>query len=237
MSDKAQTGSVRRRAGLAHDLAQQLRHRLTRDIWRTLNHRFPDLGEGNPDELVDACDAIIERHGAFVGLASEGLSHTSGLRFLDLGLAVERASLSLQTARQMVPGSANAVDLSVLLDLCDCLGTCRGRYMAIPTIAPVLDMVLLDPVHPRGFAFQLARIERHLGALPPLREDGLPEPALVAAHSLRCAVEAAAAEKLTPAVLDGWLAMLWQLSETLSRAYFLQQEARGKATQATRFLA
>lgn len=236
LTDPERAGSVRRLTGMAHKLALRLRDRLTRDIWRTLAQPFPDIGNAAPDQLIDACNVIVERHAAFVGLAAEGLSHNAAWRFLDLGLALERASLSLQTVRAMVPGSASAQDLSAMLDLFDCLGLYRSRYFSIPTIAAALDMVLLDAAHPRVFAFQLTRIEEHLCALPALRKDGLPERARTEIAALKAEVAASSADNLPPETLDGWQSKLHSLSDTIGRSYFLQQE-RGSDSTDTRFLA
>jgi uncharacterized alpha-E superfamily protein len=38
--------------------------------------------------------------------------------------------------------------------------------------APVIDLVVLDPNNPRSLAYQLARIEAHLAALPQRNDDG-----------------------------------------------------------------
>ncbi len=223
LSDETRAGSVRRLAGRAHHLAQLLRDRLTRDIWRILQRPFPFVEDGSADELIEACDTLVERYGAFVGLASDGLSHSAAWRFLDLGMALERASLNVQAARTIMPGSASAQDLAALLDLCDCLGIYRSRYLAMPTIAPALDMALLDPAQPRGLAFQIVRIGEHLDNLPQLRADGRPEAARTLARKLRADVEGARAEELVPATFDGWLATLGELSDAISRSYFLQQ--------------
>ncbi|MBD3730579.1 MAG: circularly permuted type 2 ATP-grasp protein [Sphingomonadales bacterium] len=226
LDERAQPGSVRQLTGMTHDLALLLRDRLTRDTWRAINRPFPSFDAEDADELVDACDLIVERQAAVARLASDGMSHTAGWRFLDLGMALERASLALQAVRELVPGKASGEDLSALLDLFDCLGLYRSRYLAIPTIAPVLDMVLLDPLQPRGFAYQLAVIDRHLAALPPLRDDGLPETAHLLARNLVASVEAQAAQEIVPATLDGWLGQLAGLSDAISRSYFLQQEGQ-----------
>ena len=44
--------------------------------------------------------------------------------------------------------------------------TYRQRYVMIAALAPVIDLVMLDPNNPRSVDFQLDRIETHLGALP-----------------------------------------------------------------------
>lgn len=236
LGDDTQPGSVRRLGRMAHDIALLLRDRLTRDTWRTVNRAFPEFDPEDADELVDACDRIVESHAAFAQLASDGMSHNAAWRFLDMGMALERASLALQSARTLVPGSASGEDLAALLDLFGCLGLYRSRYLAIPTIPTVLDMVLLDPLQPRGFAFQLVRIERHLSALPPLREDGLPETAPLLARTLRAQVEALPAHGIGPQLLDDLLAATGEMSDAISRSYFLQQEGTD-STSPTSFLA
>lgn len=236
LGDETRAGSVRRLAGAAHNIALLLRDRLTRDSWRTVNQPFPSFASNEADDLVDACDILVRRHASFVRLAYDGMSHTAGWRFLDMGLAIERASLAIQTVRAMVPGSASAEDLAALLDLFDCLGLYRSRYLAIPTIAPVIDMVLLDPMQPRGLAFQIDRLIQHLSALPPLREDGLPETAHLLARKLGAQIEATEAAGVNNAVLDGWLAAVNELSAAISRSYFLQQEG-ADAKAPTTFLA
>ena len=55
--------------------------------------------------------------------------------------------------------------LDVLLELADSQITYRQRYVMIAALAPVIDLVMLDPNNPRSVAFQLDRIETHLGAL------------------------------------------------------------------------
>ena len=53
--------------------------------------------------------------------------------------------------------------LDVLLELADSQITYRQRYVMVAALAPVIDLVMLDPNNPRSVVFQLDRIETHLG--------------------------------------------------------------------------
>lgn len=217
-----ESGSVAKLVRRGQQIALLLRDRLGRDSWRLINRPFPDFHPGNRDSMVQAADAIIERYAALGRLTADTMSRTDAWRFLDLGIIIERASLVAQATLALVPGKASADDLSALLDFTDTQAVYRSRYFAMPFIAPVLDIVLLDPAEPRGLAFQVARIVQHLEALPALSDDGLPEAPLRCARRLAAHVEGLDAERLTPRDLDTALMLLGELSDAIGRRYFLQ---------------
>ncbi|MEM6266474.1 MAG: circularly permuted type 2 ATP-grasp protein, partial [Pseudomonadota bacterium] len=172
LASAEQIGSVRSLLKRELQTAQLLRDRLTRDSWRSLQRTMPSYLPGDIESIRAACDRLIERRATLAWLFADGMSRGPAWRFLDLGLKLERGSIILQAVQQIVPGSASAADLSALLDLVDGEASYRGRYLTMPFIAPVFDMVLLDPAHPRGLAYQLVEIEQHLAAIPPLVDDG-----------------------------------------------------------------
>jgi uncharacterized circularly permuted ATP-grasp superfamily protein/uncharacterized alpha-E superfamily protein len=221
LGDTAQAGSIAALSHASGQIALLLRDRLTRDIWRLVHRPLPRIDAQDPESLAICCDELIERQAALSRLTAEGLNHAPSWRFLDLGIGIERAAMALQAVDAIVPGSATAQDLTALLDLQDSQGTYHWRYLALPTIAPVLDMTLLDPAHPRGLAFQLARIEKHLADLPALNPDGLPEPQLVAARLLRAQVAALKAEKVDRAMIARLRDDLRALSDAIGARYFL----------------
>jgi len=141
-----------------------------------------------------------------------------------MGISLERASLIVQASATMVPGSASAEDLAALLELVDGQSLYRSRYLTMPFIAPVLDMVLLDPVHPRGLAFQISRLAHHLATLPNLRDDGMMELPLRLVRELRGNLEGIIAENLDQITLQGIAERIAELSDAISRRYFLQEE-------------
>lgn len=230
------SGSVTTLSRRGQQIALLLRDRLGRDSWRVINRPFPGFLPGNADSMAHATDVLVERYAALGRLTADTMSRTEAWRFLDLGIVIERATMIAQAALALVPGKASAEDLSALLDFTDTQALYRSRYFAMPYIAPVLDIVLLDPAEPRGLAFQVARIVEHLEVLPVLSEDGLPEAPLRIARRLRAMIEGLEAERLTPRELDTVLVLLGELSDAIGRRYFLQ-EGVPAARDAATFLA
>ncbi len=233
LSDTNQPGSVRALGEQASAIALRLRDRLTRDSWRAIQRTMPRYTPGDLESMTGACDRLVERFAALSKLLSEGLSRGPSWSFLEMGICLERGSMILQSARIMVPGSASAEDLSALLDLVDGQSLYRSRYVSMPYIAPVFDMVLLDPAQPRGFAYQLVQIEEHLNGLPVLRDDGLPETPVRLVRQLRARVEGLDAADIDSEAIDMLGQQLSRLSDAISRRYFLQEDAplsKGKAT-------
>ena len=152
------------------------------------------------------------------------VSRGPAANFLELGMGIERASMILQAAGAMVPGSASADDLSALLDMIDGQALYRSRYLVMAFIAPVFDMVLLDPAQPRSLAFQLEQVVRQLGELPLLKADGMPEAPLRLARQLRARVEANDAGAISTDLIADLRRDLSALSDSIARRFFLQEE-------------
>ena len=84
----------------------------------------------------------------------------------------------------------------MLLDLIDLQITYRSRTLIGVALAPVRDMALLDPFNPRSVAFQANLIDEHIGALPVLRQDGIPEEPRRLSTLLRAELAAEYADRL-----------------------------------------
>lgn len=225
LGSKEQPGSVVTLDGRIRGLARLLRDRLSRDSWRALNRPLPRYVSGDGESIAAAADQQLEQSAAFVRLTADTMSRSSAWRFFDLGMSIERASLMTQACAVMVPGRAGAQDLAALLDLADVQAVYRARYLTMPFIAPVLDMVLLDPLQPRSLVFQLGRIRDHLETLPSLREDGLAELPLRLARQLYVRAESLDAETLTPQTLDELQQALAEMSNAISKRFFLEELA------------
>ncbi|AKM10200.1 hypothetical protein AB433_09845 [Croceicoccus naphthovorans] len=231
LNDASLPGSVASLAISGRKVSLLLRDRLSHDAWRILNRPVPTCGQ-DAESLSAACDILIERYAAQTQMMADTMGRGPAWHFLQMGTAVERANMILQSAMAMVPGKASAEDLAALLDLVEGQAAYRSRYLAMPFIAPVLDIVLLDPAQPGSLAFQADRIAEHLSALPPMREDGMTEPALIAARQLVAQLEGLEADSLDPDRLDDLLSRLRGISEAISERYFLQvapPEDDGKA--------
>lgn len=229
LGDPAFTGSVCQVIDREQQIAQILRDRLSRDSWRAVQRPMPTFIHGDPDSMALACDRLIERHATLSWLLSDGMSRGPEWRFLNMGMCLERASMILQAAQAIIPGTASADDLTALLELIDCQSLYRSRYLTMPYIARVYDMALLEPAQPRGLAFQISKIENHLAAIPPLRTDGMPEPPLHAVRQLRAKIDAIAAPQIGPMTLEDLRKDLATLSEAISERYFLQAEPSSAA--------
>src|SRR5215475_2801656 len=157
--------------GAAQSAASVIRDRFSPDAWRALTDLFELINA--PIDHPPTESAIFERtNGAlriiasFSGLAQENMSQATGWRFLELGRRIERAIATCRFVRQFAFADELSAALDVLLELADSQITYRLRYVMVAAPAPVVDLVVLDPNNPRSVAYQLARIEAHLAALP-----------------------------------------------------------------------
>ena len=126
-------------------------------------------------DVFEAADRALQMLAALAGLEQENMNRSAGWRFLDMGRRTERAINTCRLARTFAADEATADDLDVLLDLIDSQITYRSRYMTGVALAPVRDMVLLDPFNPRSVGFQIEMINQHISTLPALQDDGLLE--------------------------------------------------------------
>ena len=229
LGDVASPGSVRSLIEREQSIAQILRDRLSRDSWRAVQRGLPNFMPGDADSIALACDTLVERHATLSWLLSDGMSRGPEWQFLNMGMAIERASMISQAAQAIIPGSASADDLSALLELVDCQSLYRSRYLTMPYIPRVYDMVLLEPGQPRGLAFQIAKIERHLATIPVLRTDGMPEAPLHAVRQLRAKIDGLEATAIGPMTLEEVRKDLAKLCEAISERYFLQADGSAEA--------
>lgn len=225
LSNLSRPGTVRSNARSARQIALLLRDRLTRDSWRAMTRPFPQFTVGDLDGMMAACDQLVERFASLARLTYDGMSRGPAWLFLDMGLCLERGSMILQSVQAMADQRSTPEELAALLDLVDGQATYRSRYLSSPALAPVLDLVLLDPAQPRGLACQLARIEEHLGNLPVQMKNGMVEPPLRHARQMRVLVEGMDARSLSPLDVGGLQREIAQTSDLISAHYFLQEKA------------
>jgi uncharacterized alpha-E superfamily protein len=112
----------------------------------------------------------------------------------------------------------------VLLELADSQISYRQRYVMIAALAPVIDLVMLDPNNPRSVIFQLDRIETHLGALPRRNSTGRLSPVQQIAASIATRLRTADAAKIDDALIMEIEQSLMKLSDAISAAYLTNNE-------------
>ncbi|WP_428032618.1 circularly permuted type 2 ATP-grasp protein [Ancylobacter sp.] len=213
----------------ARHTASVIRDRLSPDAWRTLADLGLMMAEPAPaasaePDAYERADRALRALAAFSGLASENMNRLAGWRFLDLGRRIERAIASCRFARALVGETPSASTLDVLLELCDSQITYRSRYVMVESRAPVLDLVLLDPVNPRSLAFQIFAISDHLDVLPGHAGDALPPPEERLAARLSATMKAFDAVEFDNARLSQIEARLMELSNDVAERYFIHRQ-------------
>src|SRR3984957_44326 len=157
------------------------------------------------DGVVSAAELTLQELASFAGLAQENMNRAAGWRFLEMGRRAERAVNTVRFARQFAYDEAGNDDLDTLLTLVDCQITYRSRYLVGPLLAPVRDLVGLDPYTPRSVAFHVFALNDHIASLPTLKEGGLIEQPRRLAVSLQATLtttEAAALDTKTLFALE-----------------------------------
>ena len=161
----------------AQRTATSLRERLSPDAWQVITEMAERLAQEVEDDdgVVSAAELTLQELASFAGLAQENMNRAAGWRFLEMGRRAERAINTVRFARQFAYDEAGGEDLDILLTLVDCQITYRSRYLVGPLLAPVRDLVVLDPYNPRSVAFQVSALNDHIASLPALKEGGLIE--------------------------------------------------------------
>jgi uncharacterized alpha-E superfamily protein len=150
------------------------------------------------------------------------MNRGAGWRLFESGRRVERAINVCRFARHFASRDAPADDLDVLLDLIDSQITYRSRYLMGVALAPVRDMVVLDPFNPRSVAFQTERLQEHLENLPVLSDDGMLEAPRRQLMKLAAEIATAVAATLDNDKILGFEKSLLRLADAIAARYFLQ---------------
>src|SRR5262249_7089520 len=223
-----QAASVPALASSAPSAGSVIRDRVSPDTWRTLTRLVATcdapLGGSSDFEaaMAERVEAALRIIASFSGLAQENMTRLGGWRFFELGRRIERAIVKCRFVRKF--GARLDRGLDTLLELCDSRITYRQRYVMVAARAPVIDLSLLDPSHPRAVAVQFDQIEAHLDAMPHMRPDGrlsLPRQiSMATAAKLRTADAAQIDDKLILATETA----LMHLSEAISSTFLGRNE-------------
>lgn len=210
----------------ARRAASTIRERLSADSWQligTLEERLqiPHGEKPSEAEVFDRAEEALQFVAALSGLAQENINRVAGWRFLDMGRRVERGINTCRFARRFASRDATRDDLQVLLELVDSQITYRSRYIIGVALAPVRDMVALDPYNPRSVAFQVQSLGDHLANLPVLREDGIMEAPRRAVLDLQTEITIEEAANLDDRKLLVFEQKLSALAQSIASRYFL----------------
>jgi uncharacterized circularly permuted ATP-grasp superfamily protein/uncharacterized alpha-E superfamily protein len=206
----------------AQRTATSLRERLSPDAWQVITEMVERLAQEVEDDdgVVSAAELTLQELASFAGLAQENMNRAAGWRFLEMGRRAERAINTMRFARQFAYDEAGGEDLDILLTLVDCQITYRSRYLVGPLLAPVRDLVVLDPYNPRSVAFQVAALNDHIASLPALKETGLIERPQQLAVALQATLTTAEAASLDTKTLFSLEQDLLNLADAIGSHYF-----------------
>jgi uncharacterized alpha-E superfamily protein len=90
-------------------------------------------------------------------------------------------------------------------------------------LAPVRDMVLLDPFNPRSVGYQIEMINQHISTLPALHDDGLLEEPRQIVARLATEISTSAAMDLESSIILGFEQKISNFAEAVAARYFLQR--------------
>jgi uncharacterized circularly permuted ATP-grasp superfamily protein/uncharacterized alpha-E superfamily protein len=230
-------GSLPRLVSAARAAAALIRDRFSPDAWRAINDLATLIGAPLPlgaseSAIIERVEAGLRIIAALSGLAQENMTQRAGWRFLELGRRIERALVTCRLVRCFAHAAAVEGGLDVLLDLADSQITYRQRYLMVAALAPVIDLVMLDPNNPRSVVFQLDRIETHLGALPNRNATGRLSPVQQIAAAIATRLRTAEAASVDDALIMEIEQALMKLSDAISAAYLTNNERSDFAWEA-----
>jgi uncharacterized circularly permuted ATP-grasp superfamily protein/uncharacterized alpha-E superfamily protein len=221
----------------ARSAASVIRDRFSPDAWLAINDLAVMIAAPlplGPSEsiIAERVEAALRIISSLSGLAQENMTQLAGWRFLELGRRIERALLTCRLVWAFAERGAPDGGLDVLLELADSQISYRQRYVMIAALAPVLDLVMLDPNNPRSVIFQLDRIETHLGALPRRNSTGRLSPVQQIAASIATGLRTADASTVTDNLIREIEKSLMKLSDAISAAYLTNTERSDAAWEA-----
>jgi uncharacterized circularly permuted ATP-grasp superfamily protein/uncharacterized alpha-E superfamily protein len=222
-------GSLPYLVGSARSAASMIRDRFSPDAWRAISDLatmiYAPLPVGPAEAAItERVEAALRIIASLSGLAQENMTQLAGWRFLELGRRIERALLTCRLVRCFAETGAPDGGLDVLLELADSQISYRQRYVMVAALAPVIDLVMLDPNNPRSVVFQLDRIETHLGALPRRNSTGRLSPVQQIAASIATQLRTADAAKIDDALIMELEQALMKLSDAISGTYLTSNE-------------
>ena len=242
LQDASRVGSLTSTLQAFGQVAMTVRDHWPTEIWRIIDAIRQDWaddqetpGPGNY-RTQDRLDHLIMQLVAFSGLTAESMARESGWLLLDIGRRLERALGLISLLRAtLVPGMDDATKrqlMETVLVICDSLNTYRRRYHSYMHLPTVLELILMDPHHPRSLAYQLNCLQQHVAELPRTQVShrlGDDERAVLEAFTALRLADAVELSRIGESdgyckgleeLLSAQTESLWQLSEVITGTYF-----------------
>jgi uncharacterized alpha-E superfamily protein len=157
--------------------AAQARSRLSAENWRAigvLQREFQDAAHRKRDPR-QTLDALLLSLAGLAGFALDDMTQDDGWQLMMVGRRLERLHFLAELLSQRLKSGETPMqsELEWLLDIGDSTITYRTRYLAVPRLRWVIDLLVFDQTNPRALAFQwnaiensLVRVSASLGGAP-----------------------------------------------------------------------
>lgn len=170
--DATHTNSVANAVGRLVWSAAQVRERLSRDHWHSLNRLQRDMqadAKKGPQlgQILIQLDQLIQTSSSLTGFTMDNMTRDTVWRMLRVGRRIERLHFfagAISAFLHTLP-RRNGRHLEWLLELTDSIITYRSRYARTPDLLTVIDLVVLEDSNPHSVIFQVNALERYLNLL------------------------------------------------------------------------
>ena len=151
------------------EMADLLHDRLSMDTWELFTQLLPLLPEKNANYqvLLNRLNALILRQSALSGLIREDMTRDHSWRFMEIGRRLERGMqiLNLLSGIEYCARNGFNASLETVLETLDSRMTYRVRYMAVPTLPLVFDLLICDDGNPRALIYQVLKLRQNISVL------------------------------------------------------------------------
>ena len=159
------------------EMADLLHDRLSMDTWELFTELLPLLPEKNANYqvLLNRLNALILRQSALSGLIREDMTRDHSWRFMEIGRRLERGMqiLNLLSGIEYCAQNGFNASLETILETLDSRMTYRVRYMAVPTVPLVFDLLICDDGNPRALIYQVLKLRQNISVLE--KESRIPD--------------------------------------------------------------
>ena len=152
--------------------ATQVRGQLSAEHWRTMTILRQQMrnAETGLVELQETLDEMLLSMAAMSGFAFDDMTQDDGWRLFNTGRRLERLQFicDLLSGRLRSGAVPLQSELDWLLDVNSCTITYRTRYVSLPRLILVLELLVRDASSPRTIAYQRESIQHDLRKLSEL---------------------------------------------------------------------
>jgi uncharacterized circularly permuted ATP-grasp superfamily protein/uncharacterized alpha-E superfamily protein len=242
--DPSQTNSPHYSIDQAYRLAAVSRDRLSSDTWTAvigLHQAAKFIFQSKKitiDSAISGLNNLILASESLSGLFMENMTRGAAWRFVDIGRRLERAQQTVDLMANLANYDTEFDHhiLDVGLEIFDSSMTYRSRYLSLPQLAPVFDLLIIDDTNPRSLGFQIAALLSHLDQLAKERRLDILGPDQRLITWLSGAIKTAEVHRLCSNdpdtrrhnlshFLESIRSRLWELGETLTHQFFTHAQS------------